>query len=75
MFHSPHAVPAHSSRGDLQIATLRCQLQLQCSGCAYLQGDPACHGFCGLHGAVLSPYAQFWRACTGKHLRSEPAPL
>jgi hypothetical protein len=50
---------------------LRCQLQLQCSGCRYLQGDPACHGFCGLHGAVLSPYAQFWRSCTGKHLRDQ----
>ncbi|QNG28569.1 hypothetical protein [Synechococcus sp. LTW-R] len=45
---------------------MRSQLQLHCSGCPYLKGDPSCHGFCSLHGALLSPYAQFWQGCSGR---------
>ena len=45
---------------------MRSQLQLHCSGCPYLKGDPSCHGFCSLHGALLSPYAQFWQGCNGR---------
>lgn len=69
VFHSPHAVPAHGSRGELQLASLRCQLQLHCSGCPFVKGDPSCHGFCSLHGAVLSPQSQFWKACNGRFSR------